>query len=228
MSPSQINSQLLVQQPRAGSHGGEREAGAFDRIHARVRDERPAADDNLSKDEEAVIVAALQADMLQREMVTFAVAASSAKYQALQPQEADVTGGLAATLQGARPEASRMQSVAAPVEASGTRVPIRSTDTDAHTVHRGTLPVIVAGQLVELSVLRERRLSRDGAPVRRLAMRIGDGVLGIAARVQSDRLVIEFDGPARSDAVALDACAKEVQHLARRLGWRFTVTEWGA
>jgi hypothetical protein len=90
--------------------------------------------------------------------------------------------------------------------------------------------VIVGGQLVELAVLRERRMQRDAAPVRKLTMTLRTAAtdeLRVDAHVQDERLVVEFTGTGAADATSCAGHAEEVRALASRLGWTFTGMTWG-
>jgi hypothetical protein len=92
-------------------------------------------------------------------------------------------------------------------------------------VNHGTLPVIVAGQLVELTVLSERRSARD-AGTRRMSLSLdtaSSGPVRIEARLESDRLVVRLDGMAPEEA-SHASYVREVEALARRIGWQFSHT----
>ncbi|MEJ1964212.1 MAG: hypothetical protein WDO56_22775 [Gammaproteobacteria bacterium] len=108
------------------------------------------------------------------------------------------------------------------------RIPVKLDET-AYTVAHGTLPVFIAGQLVELTLLRERRPTRDTEPTRRLSMVLeaaSPGSVKIDAQVEGDCLVIALDGAESADAEAPEGYAREVEALARRLGWKFTGVRW--
>jgi hypothetical protein len=88
----------------------------------------------------------------------------------------------------------------------------------------GTLPVIVAGQLVELDlvVLQQRQPSADTTPVRRLVMSLRTDSFGqvrIDAKALDNRLVISFTAEAPSSADDLSAYGSDLRELLRRLGW---------
>jgi hypothetical protein len=102
-------------------------------------------------------------------------------------------------------------------------------DPSAYTVHHSTLPVMVAGQLVELTLLRERKPSREAGPTRRLSMVLeapGSGSITVDAHLEGDRLVISLESAIDPDSAARGNYAEEVAALARRLGWNFTETHW--
>jgi hypothetical protein len=88
----------------------------------------------------------------------------------------------------------------------------------------GTLPVMVAGQLVELDlVLFQQRPSAPAATqVRRLVMTLDTqtfGPLQVEARALDSRLVITFTGQSPESASDLASYSGEVRQLASRLGW---------
>lgn len=96
---------------------------------------------------------------------------------------------------------------------------------------QGTLPVIVAGQLVELTVLRERRAQHDALATRRLTMTLqptSPAEVRIDAHVDGDRLIVQFAGPGAADDTSCARHADEVCSLAHRLGWTFAEMTWGA
>jgi hypothetical protein len=96
---------------------------------------------------------------------------------------------------------------------------------------QGTLPVIVAGQLVELTVLRERRAQHDALATRRLTMTLqptSAAEVRIDAHVDGDRLIVQFAGPGAADVTSCARHADEVRSLAQRLGWTFAEMTWGA
>jgi len=98
-------------------------------------------------------------------------------------------------------------------------------------INQGTLPVIVAGQLVELTVLRERRAPQDAVSTRRLSMTLRPASadeVRIDAHVDGDRLVVQFAGSGATDATSCARHADEVRSLAQRLGWTFAEMIWGA
>jgi hypothetical protein len=102
-------------------------------------------------------------------------------------------------------------------------------DPSAYTVHHSTLPVMVAGQLVELTLLRERKPSREAGPTRRLSMVLeapSSGSITVDAHVEGDTLMISLESAMDPDAAARGNYAEEVAALARRLGWNFTETHW--
>jgi hypothetical protein len=89
----------------------------------------------------------------------------------------------------------------------------------------GTLPVLVGGQLVELSlvVLQQRQQQNaPAAPVRRLVMNVPTesfGSVRIDARALENRLVVTFSGGSPRNTPELAACEDELQQLLKRLGW---------
>jgi hypothetical protein len=88
----------------------------------------------------------------------------------------------------------------------------------------GTLPVMVAGQLVELDlVLFQQRPSAAAATqIRRLVMTLDTqtfGPLQVEARALDNRLVITFTGQSPESATDLASYSGEVRQLASRLGW---------
>jgi len=88
----------------------------------------------------------------------------------------------------------------------------------------GTLPVMVAGQLVELDlVLFQQRPSTAAATqIRRLVMTLDTqtfGPLQVEARALDSRLVITFTGQSPESASDLASYSGEVRQLASRLGW---------
>lgn len=96
-------------------------------------------------------------------------------------------------------------------------------------IHQGTLPVIVAGQLVELTVLRERRTQQD-VVARRLTMTLRPASadeVRIDAHLDGDRLVVQLGGAGAADATSCARHADEVRSLAQRLGWTFAEMTWG-
>jgi hypothetical protein len=100
-------------------------------------------------------------------------------------------------------------------------------DGEKPTTAHGTLPVLVMGQLVELTLLREARSSRHDEPVRRMRMRLdaeAGGRVTIDARVQDGRLVIDFGSTAPADAELRARVTAEICALAARLGWQFDPT----
>jgi hypothetical protein len=106
----------------------------------------------------------------------------------------------------------------------------RSQHADA-LILQGTLPVIVAGQLVELTVLRERRTQQDAAATRRLTMTLqpsSAAEVRIDAQVDGGRLIVQFAGPGAADVASCARHASEVRSLAQRLGWTFADMTWRA
>jgi hypothetical protein len=88
----------------------------------------------------------------------------------------------------------------------------------------GTLPVMVAGQLVELDlVLFQQRPSQGAATqIRRLVMTLDTqsfGPLQVEARALDNRLAITFTGQSPQAAGDLASYSGEVRQLATRLGW---------
>jgi len=88
----------------------------------------------------------------------------------------------------------------------------------------GTLPVMVAGQLVELDlVLFQQRPSQAAATqIRRLVMTLDTqtfGPLQVEARALDNRLAITFTGQTPDSAAELASYSAEVRQLASRLGW---------
>jgi hypothetical protein len=100
---------------------------------------------------------------------------------------------------------------------------------EASYVQHGTLPVIVAGQLIELSLLRERRSARDSVLTRRLSIVLDSSAtpaLVVDAHVHDDELVIAFSGSCSQGAPRLERHAHEIRALAGRLGWSFSAMRW--
>jgi hypothetical protein len=90
-------------------------------------------------------------------------------------------------------------------------------------VNHGTLPVIVAGQLVELTVLCELRSMRDTG-TRRMSMSLdttSNGPVRIEARLERDRLIVRLEGMGPEET-SHASYAREVEALARRIGWQFS------
>jgi hypothetical protein len=88
----------------------------------------------------------------------------------------------------------------------------------------GTLPVMVAGQLVELDlVLFQQRPSQAATTqIRRLVMTLDTqsfGSLQVEARALDNRLAITFTGQSPEAAADLASYSGEVRQLASRLGW---------
>lgn len=88
----------------------------------------------------------------------------------------------------------------------------------------GTLPVMVAGQLVELDlVLFQQRPSQAATTqIRRLVMTLDTqsfGPLQVEARALDNRLAITFTGQSPEAATDLASYSGEVRQLASRLGW---------
>lgn len=88
----------------------------------------------------------------------------------------------------------------------------------------GTLPVIVADQLVELDlvVLQQRQQESDATPARRLVMTLKTesfGQVRIDARALDNRLVVTFTGETAASAEELSARGHELRDLLKRLGW---------
>jgi hypothetical protein len=88
----------------------------------------------------------------------------------------------------------------------------------------GTLPVIVAGQLVELDlvVLQSRQQHDAATPTRRLVMTLRTESLGqvrVDARALDNRLVVTFTGESATGAGELAAHGDELRDLLKRLGW---------
>lgn len=105
---------------------------------------------------------------------------------------------------------------------------VKANDT-TYLVQHGTLPVFVAGQLVELTLLRERRLVREAVPTRRLSMTLEAPVSGsvkVGARVEGESLLISFESAVTPETATRESYARELAALARRLGWTFTQTRW--
>jgi hypothetical protein len=106
---------------------------------------------------------------------------------------------------------------------------IKADDATTYTVQHGTLPVFVAGQLVELTLLRERRPSRQGDANRRLSMTLeapASGSVKVDARVDGECLLVSFESAVAPQTATRESYAREVEALARRLGWTFTETRW--
>ena len=88
----------------------------------------------------------------------------------------------------------------------------------------GTLPVIVADQLVELDlvVLQQRPNSQGSPGVRRLVMSLQTksfGEVRVEARALENRLIVSFNGESADSARELSAYRDEVKGLVGRLGW---------
>ncbi len=88
----------------------------------------------------------------------------------------------------------------------------------------GTLPVIVAGELVELDlvVMQQRPDTEGRSPVRRLVMTLQTqsfGQVRIEARALDNRLLINISGQSPQGAAQLACYQEEVRQLAGRLGW---------
>jgi hypothetical protein len=85
----------------------------------------------------------------------------------------------------------------------------------------GSLPLLVANQLIELQlvVLRSRN---DVTPIRRLVMTLQTesfGKLRVVAQALDQRLVLTFTGESSGSADALAQYKQEVHDLIARLGW---------
>jgi hypothetical protein len=88
----------------------------------------------------------------------------------------------------------------------------------------GTLPVMVAGQLVELDLVhfQQRQATSAVTQTRRLVMTLDTktfGSLQVEARALDNRLVITFTGQSSEAASDLSTYGGEVKQLASRLGW---------
>lgn len=88
----------------------------------------------------------------------------------------------------------------------------------------GTLPVIVADQLVELDlvVLQQHPNSQGSPGVRRLVMSLQTksfGEVRVEARALENRLIVSFNGQSADSARELSAYRDEVKSLVGRLGW---------
>lgn len=88
----------------------------------------------------------------------------------------------------------------------------------------GTLPVVIADELVELDIVhfRERRREDQQAGVRRLVMTFGTSSLGrveVVAHALAERLAIAVTTDSAQGRDALAARAQEVRELVARLGW---------
>jgi len=88
----------------------------------------------------------------------------------------------------------------------------------------GTLPVMVAGQLVELDLVhfQQRPTASAATQIRRLVMTFDTKTLGpvqVEARALDNRLIITFTGQTTEAATELSAYSGEVRQLAGRLGW---------
>jgi len=88
----------------------------------------------------------------------------------------------------------------------------------------GTLPVMVAGQLVELDLVhfQQRPTASTTTQIRRLVMTFDTQTLGplqVEARALDNRLIITFTGQTAEAATELSAYSGEVRQLASRLGW---------
>ncbi len=108
---------------------------------------------------------------------------------------------------------------------------------DGTVGHRyGTLPVLVAGQLVELDlVLFRQRQFDDRAlagrePLRRLVMTLTTesfGRLQVTAEAVENRLLIAFTGRSAVEVQALSGYGDDVRQLAQRLGWNVDQVHYG-
>ncbi len=88
----------------------------------------------------------------------------------------------------------------------------------------GTLPVIVADQLVELDlvVLQQRQQPDAATPARRLVMTLRTesfGQVKIDARALDNRLVVTITGESATSADELATRGDELRELLKRLGW---------
>jgi hypothetical protein len=91
--------------------------------------------------------------------------------------------------------------------------------------HYGTIPVLVAGQLLELQLVafQHRETLPEQSPVRRLFMTLTTPALGrvqIAAQAQGRRLSVTFTGASVHATDTLASHATGVRELATRLGWQ--------
>ncbi len=103
--------------------------------------------------------------------------------------------------------------------------------------HRyGTLPVLVAGQLIELDLVlfRQRQRDENGVagrePLRRLVMTLTTesfGRLQVTAEAVGDRLLIAFTGRSEANVHSLSGYGEEVRQLAQRLGWNVDQVHYG-
>lgn len=104
--------------------------------------------------------------------------------------------------------------------------------------HRyGTLPVLVAGQLIELDLVLFRERPRpDGQsaarrePLRRLVMTLNTesfGTLQVVAQAVENRLAIAFTGRSPAQIEALSGYGEEVRRLVGQLGWNVDNVSYG-
>jgi len=139
------------------------------------------------------------------------------------------------------PSTSELPDSAAPRSAGALQSPENASETtsmshgrhkfdpSAYTAHHSTLPVMVAGQLVELTLLRERKPSREAGPTRRLSIVLeapAAGSVTVDAHLENDTLVISLESAMDPDLETQNQYAQEVTALAHRLGWAFTDTQW--
>jgi hypothetical protein len=129
------------------------------------------------------------------------------------------TGGDSATDGGARRDLARS---------------LLNTQDDGSIAYRyGTLPVLVAGQLVELDLVsfQQRRPRQFGEASRRLIMTLNTQSFGrvqVEARALGDRLTITFTGQSEGATQELARYADEIRELGSRFGWDVEAVRYGS
>ncbi len=137
-----------------------------------------------------------------------------------------LSGALPESPSGSLPSSSFMSSDSSDSESREdlARELLNLQDGGSIAYRYGTLPVIVAGQLVELELvaLQQRALAQQSSPVRRLAMTLQTrsfGQVRIEARALEDRLMVTFTGQSPQGTQELESYRAEVRSLLGRLGW---------
>jgi hypothetical protein len=134
-----------------------------------------------------------------------------------------------ATDASSRPEAGQQnddtgqQSPSDPPSSLARRL-LNVHDDGAVLYRYGTLPVLVADQLIELDLVlfQQRGTPAHTSQVRRLVMTLDTqsfGALQVEARALDNRLIVKFTGQSPEALQSLSAYGAEVHDLATRLGW---------
>jgi hypothetical protein len=151
--------------------------------------------------------------------------------KALQPDDADPQATEGVELKGlALPDSGNFNDSSAAGDGGSleelARRLLNEQDDGALAYRYGTLPVIVADQLVELDLVHFRERGRPGVEKRdmqRLVMSFNTSMLGkieVVAHAFGDHLSVAISSESAQSNEALEAHAAEVRDLVARLGWR--------
>jgi hypothetical protein len=109
---------------------------------------------------------------------------------------------------------------------------LNANDDGALAYAYGTLPVMVADQLVELDIVlfRDRQEAQASHAMRKLVMTLQTENLGrveVMAQALGSRLTIAIKAQNAEASAALSAQADEVRELVVQLGWHVEAIDYG-